>query len=380
MNAMKKSGQVYIDIDIILIAFIPLVLLGKLVRFTLMKESLVVEGIGHHFLRVIVNHQYVDEEGPGRILSELVLFFSRFGARTYLQQELIFTLLWNILLFMLLLNVRRYLTIGQAAFLVCSIMVLNIFAFTLAKEPIQMLYFLLVYEILCRPRLSVKKKYVLSVLAIIFASITFRAYYIMIAIYMAGSMVLMNAVIKKKMNILAMSLIFLLMAGTVYFIILNAARLAGLPEYDELVRVRSQARGFGVTVIAPSFRTDNLFYLSVNYVLVMIRMLFPVELIRLGVKYFPYVFYKLLITVVFLSHLSHFKTNSQIMNLSLTVYIGFLCCSVAFEPDFGSWVRHESVVFPVFIIMSGIKTFGKEALNGYSKKNSLLLVRKKTVA
>ena len=38
-------------------------------------------------------------------------------------------------------------------------------------------------------------------------------------------------------------------------------------------------------------------------------------------------------------------------NVALLIICGFIFSSVAFEPDFGSWVRHESVVFPLFIVI-----------------------------
>ena len=35
--------------------------------------------------------------------------------------------------------------------------------------------------------------------------------------------------------------------------------------------------------------------------------------------------------------------------IALYTYLAFLLCSAMFEPDFGSWLRHQSVAFPIII-------------------------------
>lgn len=36
---------------------------------------------------------------------------------------------------------------------------------------------------------------------------------------------------------------------------------------------------------------------------------------------------------------------------ALYLYLAFLLCSAAFEPDFGSWIRHEGITLPVLLLM-----------------------------
>ena len=44
---------------------------------------------------------------------------------------------------------------------------------------------------------------------------------------------------------------------------------------------------------------------------------------------------------------------------SLLYYLGFLCGSATFEPDFGSWVRHEAAIAPVLFILADMYRFKK---------------------
>ena len=50
--------------------------------------------------------------------------------------------------------------------------------------------------------------------------------------------------------------------------------------------------------------------------------------------------------------------------IAIFIYMAFLMGSAAFEPDFGSWIRHEAVLFPIFMIVSGFnENIDKETSN-----------------
>jgi len=36
---------------------------------------------------------------------------------------------------------------------------------------------------------------------------------------------------------------------------------------------------------------------------------------------------------------------------ALYLYLAFLLCSAAFEPDFGSWIRHQGVALPIILLI-----------------------------
>ena len=65
-----------------------------------------------------------------------------------------------------------------------------------------------------------------------------------------------------------------------------------------------------------------------------------------------------MITLLLIRSIKRLHVNKQSVNLATYVFVGFLLGSALFEPDFGSWVRHESVAFGVTFIMGeliGIK-------------------------
>ena len=77
--------------------------------------------------------------------------------------------------------------------------------------------------------------------------------------------------------------------------------------------------------------------------------MFPFELIRGELYYYLFLIYQLFITFKIFKLISkEIKgRNTKTQQAALCIYCGFLLGSALFEPDFGSWVRHESVTFPI---------------------------------
>jgi hypothetical protein len=50
-----------------------------------------------------------------------------------------------------------------------------------------------------------------------------------------------------------------------------------------------------------------------------------------------------------------FKELSEDEKTALNLFLAFVLMGAVFEPDFGSWIRHESVTIPLFLIVFGLK-------------------------
>ena len=180
--------------NIIIFLFIFLIIIGKVVRYTIMKETLVEPGIGHSMIanvasRIILFGLTFDSKEAEDSISasdNATSFFSLinfFKISTYEGMEIYISIIWNLLLLLLIFRVKDSLSIFEFIFLTLSIVVLNIFDFCLAKEPVQMLYFILIYFVLTKCK-SFKKMFILTMLIILFSAITFRLYYILIIPFM----------------------------------------------------------------------------------------------------------------------------------------------------------------------------------------------------
>ena len=160
--------------------------------------------------------------------------------------------------------------------------------------------------------------------------------------------------------------------------------------------------------IVPIFPKGNRVFATVDYVIKIFRLMFPYELLIKGrIKYiFFIVFQSLLVTFIgraFINRKKNAITGEEeenedekevatiVDNVSeneeeadineeieeekeeteeekelrllqeedrrlsrtsaLYLYLAFLLCSAAFEPDFGSWIRHQGVALPIILLI-----------------------------
>lgn len=366
---MKIKQDFYVKTTVIIAAMIFLIAGAKVVRHTIMKEVLVDMSVGNGMIAMINDENSIiyDEEVSEEELaanSKSAKLFSNinfFDLTTPIEFEVYITILWNIMLLIIIFMLRKKLDIMQAIFLILSVLVLNIFDFNLAKEPVQMLYFVLIYVVITSKSLRDDFKYVLSFGILYWASVSYRDYYILIAMFMLGVSWICKTFIlmKDKLNIWDI-LMVIVAFGVGYFLLLSIAKVAMPQEYADLVRVRTretQARTDISNLITNN--ASNLPLFTLDYLIMLVRMMIPIELMMFGPKYWPYVAYQVMITFYVVMALKNIKRNHKSKNVALYVYLGFLCGSATFEPDFGSWVRHEAAIAPVLFILADMYKFKK---------------------
>lgn len=365
---MRIKQDFFVKTTVIIVAMVFLIMGAKVVRYTIMKEILVDLSMGHAMFGIINDTTFFEEESQTEEEQDAIEKSARifkainfFQLTTYEEFEVYISIVWNTMLLMIIFTLRKKLNIIQAIFLVFSILVLNIFDFNPAKEPIQMLYFVLIYIVIINKALKDNFKYFLCFIILYWASISFRDYYILIALFMLGSSWICKTFIlmKEKLNFWDILMVIIVL-GVGYFLLLTVAKVVMPEEYRELIAVRTretEAR----TDISNWITKDasNLVLFTLDYLIMLVRMMIPVELLTFGPKYWPYVLYQLMITFFVIMALKNIKKNHKSKNVALYVYLGFLCGSATFEPDFGSWVRHEAAIAPILFILADMYRFKK---------------------
>lgn len=352
MKNIKK-----IDFYIIIFLFPILILVGKIIRYTIMKSVLVDAGIGYTWINIIASNLQPKEILDLTIASEqngfAILFFkfiNIFNLQTYIDFEILITILFNALLLVMFFKCKRDLTLWQFIFIALSILVLNIFDFCLSKDPIQMIFFLIIFYILLSKNIKHKEFWTIFVISI--SALIFRKYFLLIIAFMYEFKYIFKFLIKDKVHLNKYVLISVIIVVT-YILILIISKYIAPDIYTELVRVRTRV-STAATDIRNVINGDNLILFGINYLLLLIRILFPVELLIKGPKYLMFVVYQFVITISFIKALKNYGKNNEVQNIVLYLFIGFILTSATFEPDFGSWVRHEAVTFPILLIMNGI--------------------------
>lgn len=355
---MKKSK---FNINLVVGLFPILILLGKIVRWTILKSVLVDMSIGNGMINRILYEtdkltSFADT-GISDAAGNAAIFFrwiNFFNIQTTVGFEIYISVIWNLLLLLLIFNSRKKLELWQFIFLLTSIGVLNIWDFCLAKEPVQLLFFLAIYYIISSEKFKIGLKYFATILVLLLSVLYYRVYYILIIIFLIITTFICEKwlIKQEKMNIKKVFLLITVLAFT-YFIMLNGIKMIDIDSYNELLRVRTRT-GLAKTQMVNIFKSSNLGLFTFDYFIMIFRMLLPIELIPMGIKYFPYVVYQIIILCLVIKDIIHIKEDNQSQRLALYLYLAFLLSSATFEPDFGSWVRHEAAIFPILLIVTKI--------------------------
>ena len=418
--------------------FIPIIIASKIVRWTVMYMKLVVMSIGNGMaVRMYLGMYQFKVSGLSQTSSASSVAESNAGALfnainffhcVWIQDwEIYLSVLFNI--FTLIMVVDFYKRTPQAGlkeniFIYLGVAILNIFCFCLSKEPYQMLFFFLMAMAIIAGR-TYQQKSILLGGALFLTILLSRKYYGLVFIYYFFLQYIVRYLFdnidfqskhgKKKLitNIFFTSIII----GVSYFFLLSYLSTSSESTYNEMMNAnyRDMNRAsVADSEIVPFFSKGNRLLATVDYVIKIFRLMFPLELLIKGkVKYLFFIAFQVLlaffISRAFINRrkpeeeeeeeeaalaaadiqvneeeVNEEEVNSpqvadeeeeyeeeeevdenedeeivkkreedrrQTRTAALYLYLAFLLCSAAFEPDFGSWIRHQGVALPIILLI-----------------------------
>lgn len=291
-------------------------------------------------------------EGSYKFAADLFVKIDVFNLTTVNQWHLLIGVTFNVIIVYLLLSGRDTNTI-ETIYLLAGIVLANIYTFTIGKDVIQFCLFFAIYIIIASNRLTVNIKTFLVTAILLSEGFYFKAYYFLIGLFFIGCFFLLKRTrynLKKTFLIILVS-IFLIM--TILFICSKSfyMQIASIRYSINLGRESSMdARTAINDLILPQIANNNPILLIVNYCINALRLMIPLELLTKGVYYIPFFLFQVLTACFVYRYAKKCICQREITDiLFFSVYIGFFLCSVFFEPDFGSWVRHEISIFPILI-------------------------------
>lgn len=355
--------------------FIPLIILSKIVRWTIMKPQLVDMSIGWGMVRAIAQDKIPPFSFSGNATGNSMILFdfiNLFNIRSYIGWEIFFTLLLNIPVYLMIKEYYRTHPLAQwkeNLFIYMNVAVLNIFCFNMAKEPYQMLFFILMYYCIVLRKATYVKKCCLIIGVLLLCTFLARRYYALIIMYFVFLVFTVGYLFKKNVKRkltnkqLAIYIVLMLLSICGLHYLFMAFMGGKDPEiYLDLINVNNRS-GMGTSEITPLFNASGGPLFTAEYFIKIFRLLFPVELLLKGKITYIFLIVNQLLLVVFMirafkgmggkGNSTRLTRTSSVStrNLALFTYIAFLLCSAAFEPDFGSWVRHQGVVFPIMLLI-----------------------------
>ena len=352
---------------------IPLIIVSKIVRWTIMRPQLVDMSIGWGMAeriargKVIPFHASIGEmsNAASVAVSNTEALFDAiniWGIDTYVGWEIFITIIFNILLWMIVRNYyQRHPNAGmkENIFIYLNVAILNIFCLNMSKEPYQLIFFFLMAYVIKWGK-TYRGKSIALIVVLVLTVLFARKYYAMIIMYFIVLQVIlvqwfdkvnMNTKRGRKKLYVYLFLMFALF-GVFHYIMMSYLSTGNEDVYEELVAANSRDATGAVSEITPLFPGGNPLLLSVDYFVKIFRLMFPIELFIKGkVTYFFMILYQYLLFLFIVRAFRGRHEKQPSRTIALYLYLAFLLCSAAFEPDFGSWVRHQGVAFPIILLI-----------------------------
>lgn len=263
---------------------------------------------------------------------------------------------------------RKYLTelyLINAIFFMCSLVLLNIYAFNVSKEFLQVIFFVPAFY--CLDSTNEKKQLAGVLVSLLLVGIFLRRYFLLImAVFLIVYFLFRIAGYLEGNKIIVFFLALAFLGGVglvflqrhlpqIYESILGARRLLNQFRMES-----SDANTMIVDVIKNSVSPwAYLCNLAINF----FRLCFPFELLSKGFMQIIFVVYQTILSIkigkAFFACITG-KSLGWEKTIVISFMLAYLIVSAVFEPDFGSFVKHEIVFFPIFCI--GLMTdFWKDA-------------------
>lgn len=237
--------------------------------------------------------------------------------------------------------------------------VLNIYVFTINKEMIQIMYFFAIYIVVSLPIKNTLVKIIGCALVYYWESLNFRSYYILMAA-MSIFLYFIFVGLKKRRKIGKMLIAFtvvLCFAGV--FIFFYISQFVSYEDYRDALNIRDnststirEAGGANSAIYNPIEVNDNFGIFMFDYIINAVRMMIPVELLVKSPGYAPFFVYQIFILIYLFRTIRNLKQINNKMVVVLSCFGAYFFGSAVFEPDFGSWVRHEATTFPIMQLMA----------------------------
>lgn len=375
MNYLRRTTEQ--NIQNYTIWIIPLIIAAKIVRWTIMAPQLVYMSIGWSYVPRIITKPFsgfiaADFWGASNSATNVgdntISFFQmlNLGLTSYQSWEVYLTIIYNILIFLCVRDFFQrnpYAGWKENFFVYLNVAILNIFCLNLAKEPYQMVFFFLMALAIAIPK-TYNQKCIALIIALMITILYSRKYFGLVLMYFLILNFLIDKLFKKgkvinlndkkeKRKLYGKLLLLVMLFGVLHYFFLSYLMTGNEDTYNEMVAANSRDQTAAASQITPLFPNSNPALLAVDYFIKIFRLMVPIELLfKLKVTYlFLLVYQGFLLQFLIRTFKFRDKKRNPTRTIAMYLYIAFLLCSAAFEPDYGSWVRHQGVAFPVILLL-----------------------------
>lgn len=338
---MQKNKKIYKQTFFKLSLIFPIIIVAEFYQFNMLWGNAF--GITGRMLSWL-HTNYIPTDNSYAFPLMIHRLFKFLPFNTIFEWAVFWALIMNLVFFIVLLKRYSKYSLKEYIFIYASMFILDVFVFNINKDIVQCLMILIIYEI---SLLNIKQIWKLIIICgiLIFESVYFRSYYIFAALSILIVYFVFNHYIKKnKVNYLNASLLIILFLFLAIFI----SQYIDSEAYYQLLTRRDTLEEDLVanTVINNIVPGSSYFIYCINYIINMIRMLFPFELVVMGIKYLPFFIYQIYLTINIIKGMKKLNKESC---LNISIVIGYWLMLFASESDFGTLVRHQAILLPFYL-------------------------------
>ncbi len=353
MSLAKSNHRVrrYNVNDILILLVYPISVVAKLFQFLVLPDKYFYDS---NAILNLTNNSFLEYAvGDGSYIFSAGFFkaINIFGFSTLIEWGIFIAFLADIYIISYFRKnkINNYFELAVAS---CFLFLLNIYIFNISKDILQFLFFIVIFNIIKSRKIPALMRHILVVTMFILESVFFRSYYILTAVFYVCAVIglpYLRRLEKKGFIVTFLSI------GIVIYVFLFFSSLIVPEQYNELINVRNALNLYRVgnadaSTLILNIVPDNgsLFVYIVNYFINAIRMMLPLELVTKGFLQIAFMFFQLVCTYMFLRKLKLYYNFSEFDKAKVNVMIAYFLTAFVFEPDFGSFVRHEVATFVVF--------------------------------
>lgn len=270
------------------------------------------------------------------------------GFKTNIEWSIFWCIIGNLIIFLRLSHSLKNYSILNLIYICATMFILDFTVFNANKDMIQFIFSFICLMILTSHKLHKFMKVTLCSLVLLIESIFFRDYYILafgmfIAIYFLFEIFFNKKKFNKKRNVLAF--IFLIMLTFFTGVLLSS--IVAPDMFQKLISRRDTLEMIEAnTIIRNIFKGEGYIDFVGNYLLNMIRMCFPFEIIGKGALMLIFCIYQTALSIFFIFKLKNVNRENVLI---YTYIIAFMLTMFSAESDFGTFTRHESIMFFFFL-------------------------------
>ena len=230
----------------------------------------------------------------------------------------------------------------------------NIYVFNICKDSIQFMIFILIYVIVSINKLPIWLKAIVAALLLRWESDVYKSYYIIMAFFFIVIFIAFSIIRRKRRKLTKLQyLIVVVGLFAMVYVFLFAARSMYPKDYNDIMEARnySNEQGQNTAIKEVYEHNGNLNTFFIDYLIDSVRMMFPFELINLGIFYLPFILFQLFMLFYLIRGIKNMDQLDDKSFIGLCMFLAYFLGSVLFEPDFGSFVRHEAATFPIIVLM-----------------------------